>query len=152
MPHGIRLSLFVQSVINVHTACKYLHNIPASCFHRNPMLHCLLPIFLHSMAFSRPFCTRHLLIGLALPSKFTYCIQSVIPVPYHFLHYRRGKVVHQCSSHMFKKSCVPKLLSSVTPPHHRFTIAGLFIFWPDTIFPMVGICKTSTGPAKIGHF
>src|SRR5687767_1592030 len=27
-----------------------------------------------------------------------------------------------------------------------------FVFWADTIFPMVGISKTSTRPAEVGYF
>src|SRR5688500_15654012 len=84
--------------------------------------------------FSLPFCTLHLLIGPALPSKFTYCTQSVssctVPLPTLPARYGCAPIF----SHIFKKSCVPKLLSSVTPPHQRFTIAGLLAFGPTPSF------------------
>ena len=38
------------------------------------------------------------------------------------------------SSHILRKSCVPKLLSSVTPPHQVLTIVGLLFFAPIPSF------------------
>src|ERR1044071_2639579 len=83
--------------------------------------------------FSLPFSARSLDIGLS-PSKFTYCTHSVssCTVPLPTLPARYGSA--PSNSHIFKKSCVPKLLSSVTPPHHTFTILGLFSLAPMPSF------------------
>src|SRR5436305_11860583 len=84
-------------------------------------------------ALSRPFSRRSFDIGLS-PSKFAYCTQSdtscTVPLP--TLADKYGSAPN--SSHIFKKSCVPKELSSVTPPHHTFTIFGRFALSPMPSF------------------
>src|SRR5215218_3458414 len=82
---------------------------------------------------SRPFSRLRPDIGLS-PLKFTYCAQSAssCTVPLPTLPARYGSV--PSSSHIFKKSCVPKLLSSVMPPHHTFTIFGRLLLSPMPSF------------------
>src|SRR5687767_7944473 len=80
-----------------------------------------------------PFLTRRSDIGLT-PLKFTYCTHSAsscaVPLPTFPEMY--GSV--PSSSHISKNSCVPKLLSSVTLPHHTLTILGLFSLLPIPSF------------------
>jgi hypothetical protein len=69
-----------------------------------------------------------LLMGLALPSKLTY-LPSRSTLHRTTTHYLRDKVVH-LSAHTYLKIMCPKTLSSVTLPHHSFTMAGLFALGP----------------------
>src|SRR6186713_1569963 len=76
-----------------------------------------------------PFSLRTVLIGLT-PSKFMYsthlAISSTVPLP--TLADTYGS---QCrSSQSSRNSCVPKLLSSVTPPQFVLTILGRWLRGP----------------------
>src|SRR6476661_667102 len=80
-----------------------------------------------------PFFLRRSDIG-AFASKFTYCTQSAssctVPLPTFPEMY--GSVPN--SLHMLRNSCVPKLLSSVTPPQLVLTIEGRSFFGPIPSF------------------
>src|SRR5512140_2563632 len=73
--------------------------------------------------FSRPFFFRNSVIGLS-PTEVRYCTQSDISftVPLPILPQITGS--HPSCSQRSMNSCVPKLLSSVTPPQFVLTIFG----------------------------
>src|SRR4029079_6266435 len=84
-------------------------------------------------ALSCPFFLRRSDIGL-FASKLAYCTQSAnsctVPLPTFPEMY--GSVFS--SLHISKNSCVPKLLSSVTPPQFVLTIEGRSFFGPMPSF------------------
>src|SRR6476646_7902066 len=102
-------------------------------------------------ALSRPFSRRNFDIGLS-PSKFTYCTHSAtsctVPLPTFAARY--GSAPN--NSHMLRKSCVPNELSSVTPPHHTFTIFGRFDFSPMPSFQWYVSAKQPPGQRSTGIF
>src|SRR5690606_40367909 len=88
-------------------------------------------------------------IGLT-PSKFVYCTHSATSctVPLPTFAERYGSV--PSSSHMLRKSWVPKLLSSVTPPHQVFTMVGLSFFGPIPSFQWYVSAKHPPGQRRFG--
>src|SRR5690554_1792265 len=90
----------------------------------HPQLSLPIPQNLTFQGSSRPFSRRNLDMGLS-PSKVTYSIHldisSTVPLPTLALIYAS---VPSCS-HRSKNSCVPKLLSSTTPPQCVLIILGL---------------------------
>src|SRR5688572_28295755 len=108
-----------------------------------------MPQYLTFHGFSLPFCLRRSDIGL-LPSKVVYCTQSLnswtVPLP--TLPDKYGSV--PISSHMSRKLCVPKLLSSVTPPHQRLTMVGRLSFGPIPSFQWYESAKQPPGHRRFG--
>src|SRR5690606_19437911 len=98
-----------------------------------PQVSLPIPQYLTFQGFSRPFSIRNSDMGLPF-STLTYCSQSIssCTVPLPTLADKYGSA--PSNSHMSRQSCVPKLLSSETPPHQRLIMEGLLSFGPMPSF------------------